>query len=145
MKALLHLVLKSCLYFLSVALTHWLSLSPCLSLSFLPARFLSQSVTSCLFSSLRDTLHFPGRSGSWLSQSEAIKTTADCNRLWEQQCKLKGLLVVEQGVNSNRLAPWNKEEHTGHPHGQQEPHASSADCACACVCARVCVRLGSSQ
>ena len=69
---------------------------------------LSQSIASCLFSSLRDTQHFSGRSGSWLRQGEAIKTTADWNRLREQQCKLKGAHVVEQGVNSNRLASWKE-------------------------------------
>ena len=99
----------------------------------LPAFSLSQSIASCRFSSLRDTQHFSGRSGSWLRQGEAIKTTADWNRLREQQCKLKGAHVVEQGVNSNRLAPWNKETHTSHPHGDRKPYASAVDCVCVCV------------
>lgn len=70
---------------------------------------ISQSIASCVFSSLRDTQLFPGRSGSWLRLDEAIKTTADWNRLREQQCKLKGAHVVKKGVNSNRLALQNKE------------------------------------
>lgn len=133
-KTMIHLTLNLCLLFLSVSpislclsLVHKLLLSPCLSSSLLSFLSLSQSIASCLFSSLRYTLHFSGRSGSWLRQGEAIKTTADWNRLREQQCKLKGAHVVEQGVNSNRLAPWNKEAHTSHPHGEQEPYASAAD------------------
>lgn len=113
---------------LCLALLHWLPLSPCLSSSLLPSLSLSQSIASCLFSSLRDTQRSSGRSGSWLRQGEAIKTTADWNRLREQQCKLKGAHVVEQGVNSNRLACWNKEAHTSHSHGEREPYASAADC-----------------
>lgn len=49
----------------------------------------SLSLAPCLFSSLGDTQYFSGRSGSWLAQGEAIKTTPDWNRHREQQCKLK--------------------------------------------------------
>lgn len=102
-------------------------ISPCLSSSVLLSLSLSQSIASCLFSSLREAQHFSGRSGSWLHCGEAIKTTADWNRLREQRCKLKGAYVVEQGVNSNRLAPWNKEAHTSHHRGDP---CVSALCVC---------------
>lgn len=94
---------------LSVCFTSWSTFSHCLSSFLLPSLSISQSIASCVFSSLRDTQLFPGRSGSWLSLDEAIKTTADWNRLREQQCKLKGARVVKKGVNSNRLALQNKE------------------------------------
>lgn len=62
-----------------------LSIAPRLSCP--PSVYLSQ--LSGLFPSLRDAQRSSGRSGGRLHQGETIKTTADWNRLLEQQCKLK--------------------------------------------------------
>lgn len=99
--------------------------SPCLSFPLFLPLYLPQSIASCLFSSLRDAQHSSGRSGSRLRQGEAIKTTADWNRLREQQRKLIGARVVEPGVNSNRLAFLKQR-------GTHEPSSWGAWAICIC-------------